>query len=37
MLLLSVIVLGLAILLSLGVLEFRFLLALEDCLVIGYS
>ena len=36
-LLLGVVVLGLVILLSLGVLEFRFLLALEDCLVIGYS
>ena len=36
-LLLGVIVLGLAILLGLGVLEFRFLLALEDCLVFGYS
>ena len=37
MLLLGVIVLGLAILLGLGVLEFRSLLALEDCLVFGYS
>ena len=36
-LLLGVIVLGLAILLGLGVLEFRSLLALEDCLVFGYS
>ena len=35
-LLLGVIVLGLAILLGLGVLEFRSLLALEDCLVFGY-
>ena len=32
----GVIVLGLAILLGLGVLEFRSLLALEDCLVFGY-
>ena len=36
-LLLGVIVLGQAILLSLGALEFHFLRALEDCLVIGYS
>ena len=36
-LLLGVIVLGLAILVGLGVLEFRFPLALEDCLVFGYS
>ena len=36
-LLLGVIVLGLAILLGLGVRKFRFLLALEDCLVFGYS
>ena len=35
-LLLGVIVLGLAILLSLGVLEFRYLLALGDFLVLGY-
>ena len=34
---LGVIVPGLAILLGLGVLEFRSLLALENCLVIGYS
>ena len=37
LLLLGVIVHGLAILLSLGVQEFCSLLALEDCLVIGYS
>ena len=36
-LLLGVIVLGLAILLGLGVLEFCSLLALEGCLVFGYS
>ena len=36
-LLLGVIVLGQAILLSLGALELHSLLALEDCLVIGYS
>ena len=36
-LLLGVIVLDLAILLGLGVLEFRSLIALEDCLVFGYS
>ena len=36
-LLLGVIVLGLVILLGLGVLEFRSLLALEKCLVFGYS
>ena len=34
---LGVIVLGLAILLGLGVLEFRSLLALEDCFVFRYS
>ena len=37
LLLLGVVVLGLAILLGFGVLEFRFLLALEDCLVLEYS
>ena len=37
LLLFDVIVLGLAILLGLGVLEFRSLLVLEDCLVLGYS
>ena len=36
-LLLGVIVLGLATLLGLGVLKFRSLLALENCLVLGYS
>ena len=36
-LLLGVIVLGLSILPGLGVLELRSLLALEDCLVFGYS
>ena len=36
-LLLGVIVLGLGILQVLGVLEFGSLLALEDCLVLGYS
>ena len=35
-LLLDVIVLGLAILLGIGVQEFRTLPALEDCLVLGY-
>ena len=34
---LGVVVLGLGILQGLGVLEFRSLLALEDCLVFGYS
>ena len=37
MLLLGVIVFGLVIVLGLGVLEFRLLLALENCLVFGYS
>ena len=37
MLLLSVVVIGLGILQSLGVLVFRYLLALEDWLVFGYS
>ena len=36
-LLLGVVVLGLTILLGLGVLEFHSLLAIEDCLVFGYS
>ena len=36
-LLLGVIVLGLGILQGLGVLEIRYLLVLEDCLVFGYS
>ena len=36
-LLLGVVVLGLGILQGLGVLAFRYLLVLEDCLVIGYS
>ena len=36
-LLLGVIVLGLALLLGFGVLEFRSLLVLEDCLEFGYS
>ena len=36
-LLLGVIVPGLVILLGLGVMGFRSLLALEDCLVLGYS
>ena len=35
-LLLGVVVLGLGILQGLGVLGFRYLLALEDCLVLGY-